>query len=159
LHRERAIFPGAALIDGEAMIVMGVAVPHAQKRVALVIGNSAYKHAGDLTNRKNDAADMAAALRKFRFQVVDGLISTRFLSIGSFGSSGLPSQMPTQGCSSMRAMGFRWGARIIWCLSMAKRRPPTRLISRWCASISCSGPWNVPSRRTSCFSMHAATIR
>src|SRR5262249_3572570 len=48
------------------------AIAHAQKRVALVIGNSAYKHAGKLTNPKNDAADMAAVLRKFRFQVIDG---------------------------------------------------------------------------------------
>src|SRR5262249_33830688 len=45
---------------------------HAQKRVALVIGNSAYKHAGELTNPKNDAADMAAALKRFHFQVIDG---------------------------------------------------------------------------------------
>jgi len=45
---------------------------HAQKRVALVIGNSAYKYAGTLTNPTNDATDMAAALRKFGFQVVDG---------------------------------------------------------------------------------------
>jgi hypothetical protein len=48
------------------------AFAHAQKRVALVIGNSTYMHAGDLTNPKNDAADMATALRKFSFQVVDG---------------------------------------------------------------------------------------
>jgi uncharacterized caspase-like protein len=48
------------------------AIAHAQKRVALVIGNSAYKHAGELTNPNNDAADMAAALRKFSFQVIDG---------------------------------------------------------------------------------------
>jgi uncharacterized caspase-like protein len=48
------------------------AIAHAQKRVALVIGNSAYKHAGELTNPKNDGADMAAALRKFSFQVIDG---------------------------------------------------------------------------------------
>ena len=48
------------------------AIAHAQKRVALVIGNSAYKHAEELTNPKNDAADMAAVLRKFRFQVIDG---------------------------------------------------------------------------------------
>jgi uncharacterized caspase-like protein len=43
----------------------------ADKRVALVIGNSAYTHAGTLTNPKNDAADMAAALKKLGFQVMD----------------------------------------------------------------------------------------
>jgi hypothetical protein len=37
----------------------------AEKRVALVIGNSAYKHAGELANPRNDATDMAAALKKW----------------------------------------------------------------------------------------------
>ena len=45
---------------------------HAQKRVALVIGNSAYKHAGELVNPKNDATDIAAALKKHGFEVVEG---------------------------------------------------------------------------------------
>ncbi len=31
---------------------------HAQKRVALVIGNSAYQHTGKLANPKNDATDV-----------------------------------------------------------------------------------------------------
>ena len=48
-------------------------VAHAQKRVALVIGNSNYKHAGELANPRNDAADMTAALKKVGFQVTDGL--------------------------------------------------------------------------------------
>jgi formylglycine-generating enzyme required for sulfatase activity len=45
----------------------------AQKRVALVIGNSAYKYAGELPNPKNDAADISAVFRKLGFQVVDGI--------------------------------------------------------------------------------------
>ena len=45
---------------------------HAEKRVALVIGNSAYKHAGELANPKNDATDMAVALKKLSFRVVEG---------------------------------------------------------------------------------------
>jgi Caspase domain len=45
---------------------------HAQKRVALVIGNASYQHAGELTNPKNDANDMAAALRSAGFQVIEG---------------------------------------------------------------------------------------
>lgn len=44
----------------------------AQKRVALVIGNSAYTHTPALTNPRNDAADVAAALAGFGFQVVEG---------------------------------------------------------------------------------------
>src|SRR5262249_15256696 len=45
---------------------------HAEKRVALVIGNSSYRYAGELANPKNDATDMAAALRTHGFQVIDG---------------------------------------------------------------------------------------
>jgi uncharacterized caspase-like protein len=43
-----------------------------QKRVALVIGNSAYRHARKLDNPRNDAADVGAALRKLGFQVIEG---------------------------------------------------------------------------------------
>jgi uncharacterized caspase-like protein len=44
----------------------------AEKRVALVIGNSAYKHAGELSNPRNDAADIARALKILNFEVIDG---------------------------------------------------------------------------------------
>ncbi len=46
---------------------------HAGKRVALVIGNAAYRHAGELANTRNDAGDMAAALRVHGFEVLDGI--------------------------------------------------------------------------------------
>jgi hypothetical protein len=42
------------------------------KRVALVIGNSAYKHAAALDNPKNDAEDISTALKSLGFQVVEG---------------------------------------------------------------------------------------
>src|SRR5262252_6378276 len=45
---------------------------HANERVALVIGNSAYQHTPPLYNPKNDAADMAAILKELGFQVIDG---------------------------------------------------------------------------------------
>ena len=38
-----------------------------------MIGNSAYQHAGELANTRNDALDMAAALRMHGFQVLDGI--------------------------------------------------------------------------------------
>ena len=44
----------------------------AAKRVALVIGNSAYTNAPALTNPKNDAEDMAAALKALGFTVILG---------------------------------------------------------------------------------------
>jgi uncharacterized caspase-like protein len=49
------------------------AVPaHAERRVALVIGNSAYAHVPQLANPKNDAADMAKKLQELGFEVVVG---------------------------------------------------------------------------------------
>ena len=42
------------------------------KRVALVIGNSAYKHTSPLANPSNDATDMAAVLGKLGFAVILG---------------------------------------------------------------------------------------
>src|SRR5262245_46953565 len=45
---------------------------HANQRVALVIGNSAYQHTAMLGNPKNDATDMAAVLKQLGFQVIDG---------------------------------------------------------------------------------------
>ena len=44
----------------------------AERRIALVIGNSAYQNTPDLRNPKNDATDMAAALRRLDFEVFEG---------------------------------------------------------------------------------------
>jgi TPR repeat protein len=49
----------------------------AEKRVALVIGNAKYTHAGELANPVNDASDMAAALKNLGFVVVDGYELTK----------------------------------------------------------------------------------
>jgi len=50
---------------------LSLAVPaHAEKRVALVIGNSAYKSVGWLENPKNDATLMAETLRSLGFTLV-----------------------------------------------------------------------------------------
>jgi tetratricopeptide (TPR) repeat protein len=55
-----------------AVIPPAAKVPDTRRKVALVIGNSAYKHAGTLPNPTNDARDLAAALRKLGFDVVEG---------------------------------------------------------------------------------------
>ena len=44
-----------------------------RRRVALVIGNSAYKHATTLRNPGNDANDVAEILKKLGFDVLLGL--------------------------------------------------------------------------------------
>ena len=59
-----------ALLIGAGLIVRPA---YADKRVALVIGNSAYKNAPQLKNPSNDATDMAAALERLGFEVIRGL--------------------------------------------------------------------------------------
>ena len=46
---------------------------HAERRVALVIGNSAYSHTSALRNPKNDANDLAGTLKQVGFEVHLGL--------------------------------------------------------------------------------------
>ena len=52
---------------------LALAAPAPERRVALVIGNSSYRNAPVLPNTVNDAGDMAAALRKVGFEVIDGI--------------------------------------------------------------------------------------
>jgi caspase domain-containing protein len=54
------------------LLLPAAAFAQAEKRVALVIGNSAYQHTPKLANPTNDAADMAAALKKHGFKVIEG---------------------------------------------------------------------------------------
>jgi formylglycine-generating enzyme required for sulfatase activity/uncharacterized caspase-like protein len=65
----RLLVFGAALA-GATLIAVGA---QAERRVALVIGNSAYNSAAALRNPRNDANDMAEALKKFGFEVTLGL--------------------------------------------------------------------------------------
>ncbi len=53
------------------LLACGLCLPSlcAAKRVALIIGNSAYKHVQPLKNPANDAADLTAELRKLGFAV------------------------------------------------------------------------------------------
>ncbi len=44
----------------------------AEKRVALVIGNSAYQNTAALKNPRSDAEDVAAALKRLGFDVISG---------------------------------------------------------------------------------------
>ena len=55
------------------LVLMGaVTSAWAETRVALVIGNGAYKHAPALANPKNDAEGMAASLKRLGFEVLAG---------------------------------------------------------------------------------------
>jgi hypothetical protein len=52
------------------LLVAAVAPARAERRVALVIGNSTYKSVVALTNPKNDAEDVATSLRDLGFEVM-----------------------------------------------------------------------------------------
>jgi len=60
-----------ALLGVVAALSMG-ATAHAERRVALVIGNSSYQNTPELKNSTNDATDVAAALRRLGFDVSEG---------------------------------------------------------------------------------------
>ena len=59
-------------VVGAINSAFGQTATTAGKRVALVIGNSAYQFTATLPNPKNDAADVSAALRLRGFEVLDG---------------------------------------------------------------------------------------
>ena len=54
-------------------VLSSVASAQAERRVALVIGNSAYMHTSALRNPKNDATDLTATLKQVGFEVHLGL--------------------------------------------------------------------------------------
>jgi uncharacterized caspase-like protein len=56
-----------------AMLLMCAGSAAAQDRVALVVGNSDYRYVAGLSNPKHDARDIASALRRIGFEVVEGI--------------------------------------------------------------------------------------
>lgn len=64
---------GSWLLGLLTAAMLFVAPASAEKRVALVVGNGAYKNAIDLPNPPNDAREVANALRRLGFLVIEGL--------------------------------------------------------------------------------------
>ena len=56
-----------------AIVVWSTPPAFAEKRVALVIGNGAYKNAVHLPNPRNDAQDVAASLTRIGFETIVGV--------------------------------------------------------------------------------------
>jgi uncharacterized caspase-like protein len=61
------------ILAGFALTLVTASAAHADRRVALVVGNSAYASAASLRNPRNDASDMAETLKKLGFEVELGL--------------------------------------------------------------------------------------
>jgi uncharacterized caspase-like protein len=58
-----------------ALVILMPPAAHAEKRVALVIRNAAYRNVTPLLNPRNDANDIAASLTRLNFsvsKVIDG---------------------------------------------------------------------------------------
>ncbi|MGQ0455965.1 MAG: caspase family protein [Hyphomicrobium sp.] len=73
MGRRIELHPIRRLIACVVGILSLVTPATAEKRVALIIGNAAYAHAGALANPANDAKDMAASLTELGFNVILGL--------------------------------------------------------------------------------------
>ena len=63
----------AAFACAVMLMTNGVLPSHAEKRVALVIGNGAYRNAITLPNPRNDAEDVSAALERLGFEIIFGI--------------------------------------------------------------------------------------
>lgn len=61
-----------ALVTFIVWYILSAGPALAQTRVALVIGNSAYRHTSTLKNPNNDATDVANVLRRLGFAVTYG---------------------------------------------------------------------------------------
>ena len=66
-----------AVLVALCALVCGITFAAAETRVALVVGNSAYRSTTPLANPLNDARDMAAALKSVGFDVVEALDADR----------------------------------------------------------------------------------
>lgn len=85
-----------ALISATTILLLTTAAAHAQARLALVIGNGAYRHVAALPNPPNDASDIAAALSRLGFsltRVTDGDLATMRASLAVFGQRARGSEM------------------------------------------------------------------
>src|ERR1051325_2906695 len=67
----RILLRVAAAVCGGVLAVLPAADASAQRRVALVIGNSSYQNVAPLANTRNDAVAIAELFRKANFEVVD----------------------------------------------------------------------------------------
>src|SRR5436190_2806883 len=77
MQRVIARYWRSALLAAPIELWAGLAPALAEKRVALVIGNSDYRDVPALANPRNDAEDVAAALKRLGFETTVGLDADR----------------------------------------------------------------------------------
>jgi uncharacterized caspase-like protein len=79
-----------------ALVLVAASPAHAEKRVALVIGNAAYRNVTPLVNPRNDANDVAASLTRLNFsvnKVIDGTFDDMRRALLQFGREAVGADM------------------------------------------------------------------
>jgi uncharacterized caspase-like protein len=109
----------------------------AEKRVALVVGNSAYVQAGALPNPMNDASDMAEALKKVGFEVLLGLDLTKSAFDSKVRDFARALEQADVAVCFYAAHGPQAEAATTWCRSMPGCRVSATSTSMASASTSC----------------------
>ena len=71
--KQKRIRAGLALLILATLMLLNVTAAFAERRVALVVGNGEYAAATNLINPRNDAREIADALRRLGFAVHEGL--------------------------------------------------------------------------------------
>ena len=147
--------------DPEAAAVLAPTSPAvpADTRVALVVGNATYTHAPALTNSRNDAAGMAAALRRLGFAVEEAVdLDARETEAALRRFSRLLEDADV-GLFYYAGHGLRFTARITSCRwTRRSSANPTCSSTPWSSTpcCGCSRSGRVPASSSS---MPAATTR
>jgi Caspase domain len=94
-----------------ALLALAPAGAQAEKRVALVIGNSAYRNTPPLPNPRNDAVAIADALQKLGFAVQSGFDLDRAATEQALRTSRSMPSSPTRTTCRSRPSIFRWCCR------------------------------------------------
>jgi len=72
MRRTPPLLPSQLALLLLPLLLLFAAPAHAERKVALVIGNGAYRHVSPLTNPANDARLMAESLKAIGFELVGG---------------------------------------------------------------------------------------
>ena len=128
----------AHCLDGGLLLVsMLAAVPvaHAQKRVALVIGNSAYQHHVEAHQSRKRCRRHRAALKKLGFEVIEGFDLDKAAFDRKVRDFAGALKGAEAGVFFYAGHGLQVAGQNYWFPSTRRRRRPRRSISRWSGSM------------------------
>jgi hypothetical protein len=115
----------AAFVCAVLLTCLGGVSGHAENRVALVIGNGAYRNAPALTNPKNDAEDVGRSLKGLSFDTIVAADLDRSGMNEALDRFSRWSPTPTLPSSTIPGTACSSPARTTCCRSMQSLPPPT----------------------------------